>query len=147
MDAVAETLGRREEMKGVFIPEISVETLKNASLDTIEDFFSRILNDGDVAIWDAELPRWIPVTERLPDDLAEVNVTWVNHNPEPYYDFVKDKAFTATAIHYRNKWYWSSSRCADILAEYMKNDFDEIDEGIEIIAWMPLPESYKGEQG
>lgn len=93
----------------------------------------------------AQPQQWIPVSDGLPDDLVEVNVTWINHNPEPYYDFIKDKAFTATAIHYRNKWYWYSSRCADILAEYMKNDFDEIDEGVEIIAWMPLPEPWKGE--
>lgn len=86
--------------------------------------------------------RWIPCSERMPDDLEEVNVTWVNHSPEPYYDFIKDKPFTATAVYYRNKWYWYSSTCADYLAEYGKYDIDKIDESIEIIAWMPLPEPY-----
>lgn len=89
--------------------------------------------------------RWIPCSERLPEDLEEVNVTWVNHDPEPYYAFVKDKPFTASAVYYKGKWYWYSSTCRDLLAEYGRNPNQEIDDGIEIIAWKPLPEPYKGE--
>ena len=32
-----------------------------------------------------EKRRWIPVTERLPEERALVNVVWVNRAPEPYY--------------------------------------------------------------
>ena len=90
--------------------------------------------------------RWIPVSESLPEDLEEVIVTWVNHDPAPYYNFFKDKPCTATAVHYKEKWYWSSRTCADLLAEYGRNPYDEIDDGIEIIAWMPLPEPWRGEE-
>lgn len=93
---------------------------------------------------DTNVGKWIPCSERLPDDLAEVNVTWINHKPEPYYDFVKDKPFTASAVYYKGDWYWYSSVCADFLAEYGKNEIDKIDDAIEITAWMPLPDPYQG---
>ena len=89
------------------------------------------------------MSEWIPVSERLPDDLAEVNVTWVNHNPEPYYEYIKDKPFTATAIYYKGRWWWSSCRCQDLLAEYGYSLGDEVDKGIEIVAWMQLPKPYE----
>lgn len=91
-----------------------------------------------------EPQRWIPVTEKLPEDLEAVNITWVNHEPEPYYHDIKDKNFVATGIHYRDKWYWYSTTCADFLGEYGSNEVDEVDAAVEIIAWMPLPECYKG---
>jgi len=90
--------------------------------------------------------QWIPCSERLPEELEEVNVTWVNHKPEPYYDFVKDKPFTASAVYYKGDWYWYSSVCTDLLAERGENEIDKIDDAIEITAWMPLPEPYKGEE-
>lgn len=32
-----------------------------------------------------EKQRWIPVTERPPEERVLVNVVWVNRVPEPYY--------------------------------------------------------------
>ena len=90
--------------------------------------------------------QWIPCSRRLPDDLAEVNVTYVNHDPEPYYVFTKDKPYTASAVYYKGNWYWYSSTCADYLGEYGRNDVDKVDDAIEITAWKPLPEPYRGEQ-
>lgn len=90
-------------------------------------------------------PRWIPVSERLPEDLEPVNITWVNHNPESYYAEIKDKPFTATGVYFNGQWYWWSTLCADILAEYSHNYDDIINDDIEIIAWMPLPEHYNVE--
>lgn len=97
-----------------------------------------------MAIKALEETRWIPVSERLPEDLEPVNITWVNHEPEPYYHEIKDKNFVATGIHYRDKWYWYSTTCADYLGEYGSNEIDLVDDAVEIVAWMPLPEAYTG---
>ena len=86
---------------------------------------------------------WIPVSERLPDDLEPVNITWINHEPEPYYKEIKGKPFTATGVYFNGQWYWWSTLCTDTLAEYSHNYDDIIDKAIEVIAWQPLPEPYK----
>lgn len=47
--------------------------------------------------------RWIPCSERPPEELVPVNVVWVNHNPEPYYQEMKDVPQKATAVYYRGE--------------------------------------------
>lgn len=107
-------------------------------------------SNEDFKEWIDSQPKvgeWIPVSERLPDELVAVNVTWVNRKPTSYYEHIKDKPFTATAMYCNEKWFWWSSICEDILAEYGRNDAEMVDEYVEILAWMPLPEPYKeGEQ-
>lgn len=88
--------------------------------------------------------EWIPCSERLPKDLEVVNITWINHRPMTYYADIKDKPFTATAIHYKDKWWWYSPICEDMLAEYGKSECDKMDADIEVTAWMPLPKPWKG---
>lgn len=94
----------------------------------------------DMAIEALEEPQWIPCSERLPEELSEVNVTWINTDPEPYYDFIKGKRFTGSAIYYKDRWYWYSAVCADYLGEYGTSPNDIMDDAIKVIAWMPLPE-------
>ena len=68
--------------------------------------------------------RWIPVTERLPEDtLAKLVTTKI--------DFPANKGFATDVANYIDgKWYFSRSR---------------IEVCLEITAWMPLPEPYKEE--
>lgn len=89
---------------------------------------------------------WIPVTERLPKDLEEVIVTWVNKNPESYYSDIKGIPFSGAAVFYDDNWYWYSELTQETLFKYGKCKDMLIDDAIEITAWMPLPEPYKEEQ-
>ena len=90
--------------------------------------------------------RWIPIKLGKPEDNVPVNITWVNRNPVSYYSHIKDKPFTATAVYFYGKWYWFSATVTDMLAEYGRSEYDEIDDDIEVIAWMPLPEPYREEE-
>ena len=83
------------------------------------------------------------MAERLPEDLTEVNITWINREPAPYYSDIKDKPFAGTGVIYKGIWHWSSVACVDMLREYGENRLDEIEEGVDVTAWMPLPEPYR----
>lgn len=89
--------------------------------------------------------EWIPVSERLPKELVAVNVTWINRCPENYYTHIKDKSFTDTAILYQGEWYWWDSTIIDYLSECGACISGVVDKSIDILAWMPLPEPWKGE--
>ena len=105
---------------------------------------SEVAKDGACDFYE-DGKRWIPVSERLPDNTDPVNITWVNHDPESYYADVKDKPFTATGHYCNGKWWWYSVTCQDYLDEYGHSDVDAMDDDIEVVAWMPLPEPYKAE--
>ena len=113
--------------------EIScVETLCKYALDLIER-----LTAENAAL--REKQRWIPVTERPPEERVLVNVVWVNRAPEPYYERIKNVPFSGTACFYRGNWYWDSPVVLDLLAEYGNDNFDLVDDAVEITHWMPLP--------
>lgn len=89
--------------------------------------------------------KWIPCSEKLPESIKPVIITWRNNDPKSYYQYIVGKPFIGTGHYCKGKWFWYSSTCEDLLAEYGRSDVDEVDEAIEVIAWMPLPESYSGE--
>lgn len=97
----------------------------------------------DVPSADA-IQGWIPCSERLPEDIRPVLVTWKNTDPASYYQYIVGKHFIGTAHYCKGKWYWYSSVTEDLLAEYGKCESEEFDEAIEAVAWMPLPKPYKG---
>lgn len=107
------------------------------------DKANQIIHDALLA--DAE---WIPCNKQMPDELAAVNITWVNHNPPPYYKYTKDVPLVDSAVYYRGKWYWWDATVIDLLGEYdgaYIHGIEPIDKDIEVTAWMPLPEPYRKE--
>ena len=110
------------------------------------DVFTTAVNFAIKVIEDAPTiepkQEWIPCSERLPEDIRPVLVTWKNNDPASYYQYIVGKHFIGTAHYYRGKWYWYSSVTEDLLAEYGKCETEEFDEAIEAVAWMPLPEPY-----
>lgn len=91
--------------------------------------------------------EWIPCSERLPENIRPVLVTWKNNDPASYYQYIVGKHFIGTAHYHRGKWYWYSSVTEDLLAEYGKCETEEFDEAIEAVAWMPLPKPYGEREG
>ena len=86
--------------------------------------------------------KWIDVNDRLPEESTStpVNIVWKNTNPATYYADIKNKPFVGTAYYFNGKWWWFSSVCEDYLAEYGRSDADEVEEGIAITHWMPIPD-------
>lgn len=87
-----------------------------------KDIIEREIN----SIPSADRPRgeWIPCSERLPDERQDVYVTV----------FWDDYGDTITAYGMRTQFGWSLWNTAE--AELIK--------GYTVIAWMPLPEPWKG---
>ena len=63
----------------------------------------------DADVQEERYGKWIPCSERLPEDLEPVNITWVNHKPVSYYAYIKDKPFTATGHFCNGRWWWYSA--------------------------------------
>ena len=95
-------------MKGLFIPGITAEMFRNGCLEGIE----ALMAEGE--IYDIEYSKWIPVTERLPENDEKVLCQTVTKKGQinmviGFYDF--------------ERW------CCGMNSN--------------VIAWMPLPELYE----
>lgn len=81
--------------------------------------FTEAMKMAVSALEKQEQDRWIPVTERLPEDDTEVLV-YLFDNQSPYIAWIRD-----------SHWY--------------TEEF-EVEKENEPVAWMPLPEPYKAEE-
>ena len=133
---------RKEKLDAELKEKLGVDTWPSCDVNKVgmdaADLIERLTAENEAL---REKQRWIPVTERMPEERVLVNVVWVNRAPEPYYERIKNVPFSGTACFYREKWYWDSPLVLDLLAEYGKDAFDLVDEAVEITNWMPLPEA------
>lgn len=90
--------------------------------------------------FEAHKQRWIPCSERPPEELVPVNVVWKNDNPPPYHSKIRGKLFPGTGVFYGGNWYWYSSICVDLLTELGNDEFDSVDADVKITHWQPIPE-------
>ena len=72
-------------------------------------------------------PHWIPVTERLPETTDAVLTTYIVNGD-------RSRRYVEESSYYGNDESWSSPW----------DEYRITGTRIEVIAWMPLPESFKG---
>ena len=75
------------------------------------------------------IPQWIPCSERLPKK-GEIVLVWMENRCE--FGRISDERFDSDGIG----WEWLQESGADYWADYW---------GEKIVAWMPLPQPYKGD--
>ena len=129
-------------MKGLFIPEITSEMFRNGCLESIE----ALMAEGE--IYDIEYPRWIPVSERLPETDNEntmnkynvllwvANKTHPEREPQIYLGKLRQvKGDDGSG----NFWGIKTEPCEWTIWGWGYFNVPEV------IAWMPLPQPYKVE--
>ena len=140
---IEEPAQAEEEPNGLTVQDV-IKWLKHKAQNVTMAGARKMFQAAAAAL---EEQDWIPVSKGLPETTDPVNVTWTNNSPAPYYADIKGKRFTACAHYHREKWWWYSSVCQDLLDEYGSGPLDdEVDGAIEIIAWKPIGEPYKGEK-
>lgn len=103
-------------MKGLFIPEITAEMFRNGCLEGIE----ALMAEGE--IYDIDYSPWIPCSERLPKESGDYLCTIPLDENETY---------TEVLTFHKGRFYEDDD-------EWGATYHDDV------IAWMPLPEPYKG---
>ena len=102
------------------------------------DLLKQMRKDGDMVPWEGkdvfarirELPaepHWIPVTERRPETTDAVLTTYIVNGD-------RSRRYIEESSYYGHDDSWSSPW----------DEYRVAGTSIEVIAWMPLPEPYKG---
>ena len=121
------------------LPPIQPEITHEQAIDYLhstgwmQEHDRQMMLDGVHRVIAQPEPHWIPVTERLPKEKDAGILKKLGTSKRSEYVLatveVKGERMTVTACTYDGKWDWN-----------MKYAFPDY----KIIAWMPLPEPYKG---
>ena len=130
-------------MKGMFIPEITVEMFRNGCLESIE----ALMAEGEVYDIEydpksAELkPEGIPCSERMPEEHDSIFAKL--YGTEKWRDamFRKTSDTVICTVQYRDGTR-QTAPCHTIDGEWNQSM-----KGMgKVLAWMPLPETWRGEE-
>lgn len=127
-DELVKTLRLRAALWEKMYDEDNV--LKQAA-DAIEEMSRKYIEERNAAVeLTGELaskPRWIPVTERLPEEKTPVQVTYLGYNDK------KPRTDMIACLYYGYWCYWDGAPCS-----YNKCK-------VEVTHWMPLQPAPKEE--
>lgn len=125
--------------KGVFIPDITVDMFKNASLEGVEEF----MTSGQME--DIEIPSWIPITYRPMDEeeyeeyRKEFGEIPIEHRKMFSCPMPEDDQEILICTSWRGV---SLDRCEIDEYGYALEEHGDWD---GVMAWMPLPKPYEAE--
>ena len=88
------------------------------------------------AIPAVDIPRWIPVTEKLPEEDKEVLISY------RYKEGEGDTSHVKIDITSYGQMYFGGNKVGK--TKHWRAPFEYFESNYEVIAWMPLPEPYKG---
>lgn len=98
--------------------------------------FTEAMKMAVSALEKQEQDRWIPVTERLPEEYGEYRITWkTSLSDKPYIadsEFEQGHEWDDEHDRFKGRW---------LLDEYIKTY-----PGVEVIAWKPIGEPYTEEE-
>ena len=81
--------------------------------------------------------RWIPCSERLPEEYGEYRITWVT-SYAPSKRFIGDSEYEVTSV-------WDEER-KDFKGEWLLDEYIKHYPDVKVIAWKPLEEPYQAER-
>ena len=111
----------------------TVINMRNRCGNDINDFYDLLIES--VKVLPSAEPRWIPVTERLPEEDKEVLITYKGKGDELY------KPYSNIDITTYGQMYFGGNKVGN--HKHWRSPFQYFNDNYEVTAWMPLPEPYE----
>lgn len=116
--------------------QAAIDALAEKLYHNVDDYRTAVFVIGNLPSVQPE-QRWIPCSERLPEEYGEYQITWTT-------SYASKKLFIGDA-EYEITGEWDSENDR-FKGEWLLHDYMEYYQNVKVIAWMPLPEPYKGER-
>lgn len=113
------------------------EVLNDQFIEDLRDSFVSGFADGyEQGLMEAT--KWIPVTDRLPEEDKEVLITYKGKGDELY------KPYSNIDITTYGQMYFGGNKVGN--HKHWRSPFQYFYDNYEVTAWMPLPEPYRPEE-